>query len=50
MELCRDCGHRNVGAIFCIKCGSELYRKRSRHQDDSMVTLGRLFTLLAKRN
>lgn len=51
MELCKDCGHRNVGAIFCAKCGSELYtRKQGRRQDDSMVALGRLFTLLAKRN
>ena len=25
MELCRDCGHRNVGAIYSAECGSKLF-------------------------
>lgn len=51
MELCRDCGHRNVGAIYCAKCGSELFaRKRTHKEHGSMVALGRLLTMLSKRN
>lgn len=51
MELCKDCGYKNVGAIYCAKCGSALYsRKRSEKSDDSMVTLSRLLTVFTKRS
>lgn len=52
MELCKDCGHKNVGVIYCTRCGSALF---SRKRDDRaingpMAGFTRLLTLFSKRN
>jgi len=53
MELCKDCGHKNIGAVYCAKCGSALYRRKTRPEkaeDDSIYSLSRLWSIFAKRN
>ena len=52
MELCRDCGHKNIGAVYCAKCGSALYRRKARpnYQDDGLYSLSRWWSLFAKRD
>lgn len=29
MLICPDCKQRNIGVIYCEKCGSQLYRKHN---------------------
>jgi len=53
VELCRDCGHRNVGAIYCVKCGSALFRRKGRPEtdgDDAIRNLTRIWSFFARRN
>lgn len=50
MELCKDCGHKNVGALYCVKCGNELFtRKRSPEKDSVILSLAHLLPF-SKRN
>lgn len=28
--ICKDCGQRNLGSLYCQKCGSDLYARNRR--------------------
>lgn len=30
MVICKDCGQRNLGSLYCQKCGSDLYARNRR--------------------
>jgi len=51
MELCKDCGHKNIGAIYCVKCGSALFRRKARPERESvLLSLSRLWAFNPKRD
>ncbi|HHV54628.1 MAG TPA: hypothetical protein GXX55_04185 [Firmicutes bacterium] len=43
MVVCKDCGTRNVGAIYCRHCGASLYGKREPRPDRISRLVTRLF-------
>ncbi len=49
MEICRDCGHKNIGALYCVKCGSDLFARKRPERDGVMNTFTVLLTPFAKR-
>lgn len=45
MVRCRDCGYHNIGAIYCARCGGDLYKKE-RRRDSHLAALPGLDTLV----
>ncbi|MGE5483017.1 MAG: hypothetical protein ACM3VX_08990 [Bacteroidota bacterium] len=44
MVVCKDCGTRNVGTVYCRHCGASLYVKRQPRPDRVTRLLVRLFS------
>lgn len=38
MVICADCGKKNVGHLYCERCGSDLYA-RNRRPERSLVSI-----------